>query len=366
MMTNPKAHYKHSELFDKLNVFLGESMNLARIKFISLMILALCKVQTVSFYKLSTAFESDSEALSCMRRMQRFMSSYTLDLDLIARLIMLLLPHKGPYTLSIDRTNWQFGHTDINALVVGITYEGVAFPILFHLLPKRGNSNTQKRIDIIDCFIKLFGKSCNDSLVGDREFVGEKWLEYLNREGIPYYLRIRENFWVKDPRTGKEFKAFWIFNRLRLNQTMILPRIYYVNNQLCYLCAARLKNQEGKPELQIIVSYNRPEKALISYKKRWQIETCFRAMKSSGFNIEDTHLTHLDRIERLFAVMIIAFTWAYLVGIHKQIFIAPIRILKHGRKAESIFKYGLEEIANYLLNPCYKAKFNVFEILSCT
>jgi len=57
-------------------------------------------------------------------------------------------------------------------------------------------------------------------------------------------------------------------------------------------------------------------------------------MKSSGFNIEDTHLTHLDRIERLFAVMIIAFAWAYLVGIYKNLMIKPIRILKHGRKAK--------------------------------
>lgn len=81
MMTNPKAHYKHSDLFDKLNVFFGKSMNLARIKFISLMILALCKVQTVSFYKLSIAFEGGCEALSCMRRIQRFMSSYALDFD---------------------------------------------------------------------------------------------------------------------------------------------------------------------------------------------------------------------------------------------------------------------------------------------
>ena len=61
-------------------------------------------------------------------------------------------------------------------------------------------------------------------------------------------------------------------------------------------------------------------------------------MKSSGFNVEDTHLTHLDRIERLFAIMIIAFTWAYLTGIHKHLFIVPIRILKHGRRAKSIFK----------------------------
>lgn len=108
------------------------------------MILALCKVQTVSFYKLSTAFESGSDALSCMRRIQRFMSSYALDFDLIARLVMLLLPHKGPYTLSMDRTNWQFGHTDINALVLGITYEGVAFPILFVCCPSVATPTRRK------------------------------------------------------------------------------------------------------------------------------------------------------------------------------------------------------------------------------
>ena len=44
------------------------------------------------------------------------------------------------------------------------------------------------------------------------------------------------------------------------------------------------------PELQILICYNRPEDAVATYRQRWQIETCFRAMKSSGFNIEDTHL----------------------------------------------------------------------------
>lgn len=47
------------------------------------------------------------------------------------------------------------GNTDINALKVGITYEGVVFPILFSLLSKRGDANMKVRIDIIDLFIKF-------------------------------------------------------------------------------------------------------------------------------------------------------------------------------------------------------------------
>jgi transposase len=31
----------------------------------------------------------------------------------------------------------------------------------------------------------------------------------------------------------------------------------------------------GKPELQILVSFCNPEKALETYKERWQIETAF-------------------------------------------------------------------------------------------
>jgi hypothetical protein len=98
--------------------------------------------------------------------------------------------------------------------------------------------------------------------------VGEVWLDYLNWEGIPYHLRIQENFLVKDPRTNKVFKACWMFKHLQLNQSLVLYHIYYVNNQLCYLSAARFKNQEGKPELQIIVSFKKLQDAISSYKKK--------------------------------------------------------------------------------------------------
>ena len=89
-------------------------------------------------------------------------------------------------------------------------------------------------------------------------------------------------------------------------------------------------------------------------------------MKSSGFNIEDPHLRDIDRIARLTAMVCIALVWAYLVGDHKDIYGQPIRILKHGRKAKSLVKYGLEEIATILLRPTYTPKFDVFKFLSCT
>ena len=125
-----------------------------------------------------------------------------------------------------------------------------------------------------------------------------------------------------------------------------------------------LKNSDGVPELQILICYSHPEVAVATYKQRWQIETCFRAMKSSGFNIEDTHLRDIERIAHLTAMVCVALVWAYLVGEHKDMNVKSIRILKHGKRAKSLVNNGLEEIANVLLKTLYKQKLDIFKFLS--
>ena len=119
------------------------------------------------------------------------------------------------------------------------------------------------------------------------------------------------------------------------------------------------------PELQIIVSFNKPDEAQSLYKERWQIETAFKALKTSGFNIEDTLLTDIDRIEKLFALVQVAFVWAYKIGIFLNS-LHPIKIKKHGRRAQSLFKYGLTFLLNVLFFN-YIDKFSeCCEFLSCT
>jgi hypothetical protein len=361
-----KVESKSTELISILRKNLSGRMNLARIKFFGMFICALCKVQTVGFEKLATAFETDAKSGSSLRRIQRFMAEYVLDIDLIARLIFKMLPHQPPYRLAMDRTNWKFGQTNINVLTLAIVYDGVAFPILISMLHKQGNSHTQERIDIIERYIRLFGYHAIDCLAADREFVGEKWMKYLNDRKIRYNIRIRENFYVDDPRTGKRFKVFWIFNYLQCGECCFQNRIYRVNGQLCYLSASKLKNKKGVPELQIIISFNKPQEAKQAYKERWQIETAFRALKSSGFNIEDTHLSDLERIEKLFYIVMVAFAWAYVVGVFADKNVKPIRILKHGSRAKSFFKYGLEIIAAVLLNHLNTTNLDIFNFLSCT
>lgn len=105
MRYETRGHHKSSDLLSVLLSHFSPFMNLARIKCLSQLVCAMCKAQTVNFSKLAAAFDNRTPKDSSMRRIQRFMSQTVLNLDIVAKVVMKLLPEKGPYVLSMDRTN---------------------------------------------------------------------------------------------------------------------------------------------------------------------------------------------------------------------------------------------------------------------
>lgn len=303
MLRNTKVSHKSSEIFSVILPIFKSTLNLAHIKCLSMLLGALCTMQTVCLSKSAAAFDYRASSESSF---QRFLAQMVLDLDAVAGYLKSRIPFDGPYILTMDRTNWKFVDVNINVLALGIAYDHMSFPILFRLLPKRGNSNFKEQIDIMEQFIRLFGRDSIKCLVADREFVGNEWFKWLNDNAIQY--RIRDNFWVEDPRTGRKIRAQHILANLKHGEERILYRIYRVCGELCYLAGAVIKDKTGKHEPKILISFCRPEEALADYKEKWTIETMFKCLKSSGFNIEDTHMVHINRIEQLFGLVIIAYT----------------------------------------------------------
>ena len=79
-----------------------------------------------------------------------------------------------------------------------------------------------------------------------------------------------------------------------------------------------------------------------------EIETLFAATKTRGFNFEDTHLIHPDRIGKLLAVLAVAFAFAHATG-EWQAKHRPIIIKTHKRRAQSIFRVGFDLLRKILL-----------------
>lgn len=307
---------KEQNKFNQLTCIFQEKTkwNLARVKFLVSFIYAICKLQTVNFQRLAQGFGGDASSDSSLRRIQRFFSGFQLDGDLTARIIFSLLPAKPPYRLSLDRTNWKFGRTDINILTICACYQGVAIPLLWTMLPKRGNSNQKERENLVSRYISLFGIESIESILADREFIGDSWIGSLVALKIHFYFRIRGNMRIQVPGKGEK-KAFWLFNPLPLHTAYHFRPIVKIGNQMVYLSGVKTVDKDGLIEFVIIATYSYDPKTMIVYRDRWQIETMYKAMKSGGFNLEDTHLTDLGRLSKLLSLICITFALVYQVGV---------------------------------------------------
>ncbi len=163
-------------------------------------------------------------------------------------------------------------------------------------------------------------KSC-EAVVADREFIGNEWLSFLQAERIPFQIRIKDNMWFTKP-DGETMRMSWILQGCKPGEVYHHPKMLYLDKALVYVSGMKIKNGE----YLIIVSFDKQQQTMLNYKQRWQIETMFKAFKTKGFNIEDTHLSDIDRIDKLVAIVSIAFTWAYKVGIYVHQHIKPIVI----------------------------------------
>lgn len=78
MCYKTQGHYKSSDLARILITHFGKSMNLARIKVMSMMICALCKEQQVAYTKLAAAFDNE-ERIQLVKVDREFVGSEWLE-----------------------------------------------------------------------------------------------------------------------------------------------------------------------------------------------------------------------------------------------------------------------------------------------
>jgi len=298
------------EMVAMLSPILQDALNWnrARVNFLCHFLIALFKVKTVNFAEIATAFSNNAKIQSNYKRIQRFFRFYTIDFTVIARLMAKILSLDTAWILTLDRTNWKLGKSNINALVLAIAYKGIAFPIIWVLLPKRGNSNTRERIELMDRFLAIFSIEKIQCLTADREFLGQVWFSYLLRKNIPFRIRIRENMKITNS-VGILTRAKDMFRHLPVGRFQILTSPRQVNGNRMYIIGLRLAH-----EYLILVTDHNPANALEDYAKRWEIETLFSCLKTRGFRFEETHLINPRRIEKLIALLGIALAFAHITG----------------------------------------------------
>jgi len=162
------------------------SFHPARLESLFSMVQGLCLFQSVYLRQLAYGIPGSAALSSKIRRLQRFFQHQDFDYVAIGTLILSLFKLKNPLTLTLDRTDWMFGKTPINILVLGVLIEDMSVPIAFTLLTKKGNSSTMERTSLIKLLLKIMPASRIHCLLADREFIGKDWFQVLIKKGIPF------------------------------------------------------------------------------------------------------------------------------------------------------------------------------------
>ena len=318
------------------------SLTRHRIDLISGLVCTLIQVRSVNLKKLACSLPGLAQIDSHYRRLQRFFSSAVCP-SVFTELIVSKLVRPGqPQVLVMDRTHWKLGRTDLNVLCVGLVYQGVSIPLGYQSLQKPGNSNTDQRKRLLTTVLAYFDPSVC-CLVADREFIGRDWFAFLLAQPVDFVIRLRGNTWLTLDAGRRRYAA--TFNaRMPRGSTRYYPHTtLYDGLTLNLVCHRPVRGER----ILLITNRTDLQQVLALYGQRWAIETTFACLKSRGFNLEDTHLTHPQRLHLLMGLLAWTMLWALLVGRQLQQR-KPIPIKKHGRKAISLFRRGLDQLTQLI------------------
>jgi hypothetical protein len=335
----------------------------ARLSFLALFLLALLKVKTVNLSELCLGFSGKALPASSYKRLQRFFREFELDYAQLGTLVVRWMGIEGDWVLSLDRTTWKFGRYWYNILTLGIVHQGVAFPVLWWLLDKRGHANSDERMRLMETFAKRFPTAVVNYLCADREFVGQAWVRYLLLEpALAFRLRLRVSDQIEHD--GKLLAARVVFAHLPVGQAQRLTGTCRVWGYPVAVEALRLDDGD----LLVVIGPVKAQALVKDYALRWGIKTLFGIFKTRGFCLESTHFTDDERLSKLFALLTLALCWAMRTGLWLQQW-QPLELKKHGRRAKSLFRSGLDYLRHLVLNPSASNESDFVQslhLLSCT
>lgn len=332
-----------AELLSKITNLLTESQivkNLARKKFIAQFVVALSKCRNVQFHAISKELNPNAAPASNEVRIEDFFREVDIDYTLLTVFLLGFLAGKRKLRLCIDRTEWDFGCHQSNILMVVAGYEEFMIPIYWAMLDNNsGNSSAQGRIDAVSHCIQLIGKERIGFVVGDREFVGNKWLKWLKDNNIRFVMRIPKGHYIY-----RADGSVQCIEGLGLKEgTPLVMEGVMVDGVWANVWLMKLKDGDflflfGTVTVKFMGQL---------YRKRWGIEACFQNMKQRGFDLEKSHVKIDERLRKLIGLVSITYAVCTSLGIYQHQKIKPIRRKKHGYKENSFTRVGIDLIQKW-------------------
>lgn len=199
-------------------------------------------------------------------------------------------------------------------LMLALRFGARALPLAWRVETTQGSIGFATQKALLAVVVPWLPPGSVVRLMGDRAYGTVDLIRWCQEQGWDYRLRLKGNLTVfrPAPATAKGFEA---------TTTAACARegIYYLDD--IELTARRVRtnigiiHDPGHAEPWIIAMSDRPGYLpTLDYSQRWGIEPLFSDFKSRGFGLEETHIHHADRVDRLILMMALALHGAVSTG----------------------------------------------------
>jgi len=268
--------------------------------------------------------------------------------------------------LALDGTSWEIGTKNIHLITLSIVFNGISIPIWWEELDKKGTSNFKERKALFNKACRLYNLK-GLILLADREYIGEEWFKYLINKDIEFVIRLKKNtyrWYVDNQRQGKtalyKHQCHRYSNmqreayKKRYSNCGVSKQIEILEKKLTFVIFKNPKTSAEEPLIYFISTLQRKKQIVKAYPISWSIETCFKHLKSNGFNLEDINFKNSEKIKLMMAIVVFLYTICIKEGFiqYKQKKKSDWKIYANGSVTltVSIFRKGLSFIDTKLRN----------------
>lgn len=218
--------------------------------------------------------------------------------------------------LIMDRTPLADQQTDL--LSLSLNFRKHAIPLGWHFMAK-GMSDYALQKQLLERCQPLLPACSSVIFHGDNEFASVRLMQYLRQLGWDFCLgQSSKNYFRLSPHSTWQALSTLRVNKRQsvyLSHVELTKEYAYGPLNLFAFCQARYSNRWRKHQIRYCATSLPITPALRRLgHRRWGIECCFKDFKSSGWNVQLSHLTHPQRREGLFTVLSLSYLWATCLG----------------------------------------------------
>jgi hypothetical protein len=214
--------------------------------------------------------------------------------------------HGQTVLLSMDQTDLA---DRMAVLLVSVRVGERSLPLAWRAEAGAANIGFAGQRQVLERVLAWLPAGAEVLLSADRFYPSAALFEWLHAHGWRYRLRLKGNL-LADPGYGDEVTTGELARGVK---ERYLPQVQLFTQGI--LTNVGILQEAGHQEPWIIAMDCPPTRAaVLDYGTRWAIEPTFSDFKSRGFKLEDSHLEHADRLERLLLIMTLAMYWCVRVG----------------------------------------------------